>query len=102
MCEMPISEKFREEFKKTNGVTFRGDSTPEKIGKFRGHKGDCKYCDNGIVKMSRNPISMFLEPNDMSCLLCGQQYFYSDKDLSPEELVELDIRLWREKGEDND
>ena len=50
--------------------------------------------------MRRSTDTMLLDAKSMSCILCGQQYFYSEKDLTKEELVILDERLWKEKDED--
>ena len=71
----------------------------EKIKSFHGHRGTCHYCPDGVVKMSRNPVSMLLELSQCRCLLCGQAYHYTDESLSNGEIWELDKKFWKEKSE---
>jgi len=80
----------------------RHDEPSEKIDDFSGHSGDCKYCDDGIVKMERCRVTYLLVPRKCSCLKCGQKYFYSDKKMSKQELIDLDVRFWNEKAERTD
>lgn len=94
-----IGDTFKAEFEKANGVAFRGDQLPELAKNFKGHKGPCNYCAGGIVKMTRSAKTMLLEPYNMSCLLCGQPYFYTDKELSVVELGALDMKFWEEKAD---
>jgi len=49
--------------------------------------------------MTRSAKTMLLEPYNMSCLLCGQPYFYTDKELSVVELGALDMKFWEEKAD---
>ena len=76
--------------------TMRYLKEPEQLMEFKGHKGECRYCEDGLVKMGRNRETFDLEPNNCFCLLCGQRYYY----VYPEKtLEELDMRLWEEKAE---
>ena len=73
----------------------------EAIKNFKGHKADCHYCEGGIVKMSRNVITMLLQPDKVSCLQCGQRYIYEMENYSKQALMDLDLKFWREKADEN-
>lgn len=70
----------------------RIDFPPEKI-EMVAHSAECRYC-NGIVKMMRDPQSFELQPDNCSCLMCGQRYFV-EIDVSIEEWERLQ---WYQKN----
>lgn len=49
------------------------ESIKEEI-EFYGHKGECKHCEGGIVKMGRDRETMELQLDNCFCLACGARY----------------------------
>jgi hypothetical protein len=80
---------------KVPGADFdlRVEEPPEKI-EMVAHSADCRYC-NGIVKMMRNRETLELQPDNCSCLGCGQRYYVEI--LGDVEAWEL--KQWRQKGQ---
>jgi hypothetical protein len=80
---------------KIPGTNFdlRINSPPEKIEMFA-HSADCRYC-NGPVKMMRHMKTFELQPNNCSCLGCGQRYFVK----IPGTIEEWELKQWRQKGQ---
>lgn len=58
------------------------------------HSADCRYC-NGVVKMFRDPVTMRLQPDNCSCLMCGQRYFVVISDT----IETFELEQWRQKGQ---
>ncbi len=67
---------------------------------FRGHRGTCmrQGCE-GVVTMGFDVATMNVIPDNCSCCQCGKFYKYCDKILDSDELQELSLKLWREKGD---
>jgi hypothetical protein len=57
-----------------DGITVRVDQPAEPIV-FDGHRGACRYCAGGLVKMRRDLETWTLKPDDCRCLQCGQAYY---------------------------
>lgn len=73
-------------------IDLRIEQSPEKI-EMVAHSGVCKYCD-GVVKMMRDPKTFKLQPDNCSCLCCGQRYFVEIKG----SIEEWEIEQWRQKS----
>ena len=90
------NEMKKEEVKiKVPGTDFdvRINDPPEKIEMYA-HSADCRYC-NGVVKMFRDPKTMELQPNNCSCIQCGQRYFV----VIPDCIEAFELQQWRQKGQ---
>jgi len=70
------------------------ENPPERVGQFRGHKAYCTKCKEGVVKMARSRTTLLLEPDNCSCLACGQQYYYTKEKLTKTQLQDLDMKFW--------
>ncbi len=80
---------------KVPGTDFdvRVEKPPEKIDMVA-HSADCRYC-NGVVKMMRDRETFGLQPNNCSCLMCGQRYFVEISG----SIEEWELKQWRQKGQ---
>lgn len=58
------------------------------------HSAECRYC-NGIVKMMRDNITFQLQPDNCSCLKCGQRYYVKIEG----SIEEWELNQWRQKEE---
>jgi hypothetical protein len=78
---------------KIPGTNFdlRINSPPEKI-EMVAHSADCRYC-NGPVKMMRHNRTFRLQPDNCSCLGCGQRYFVEILGT----IEEWELKQWRQK-----
>lgn len=71
----------------------RIDKEPEEI-EMVAWSADCRYC-GGVVKMYRDPVTMKIQPDNCSCLMCGQRYFVKVK----EDIESFELKQWRQKGQ---
>lgn len=69
----------------------RVEEPPEKI-EMVAHSADCRYC-NGVVKMMRDRETSKLQPDNCSCLMCGQRYFVEISGI----VEEWELKQWRQK-----
>ncbi len=60
---------------------------------FFAHSGKCTECDDGLVKMSRDPKTFELQPDNCLCLNCGQKYH-----VEVENLEKFEEDQWIQKG----
>lgn len=71
----------------------RINKPPEKI-EMVAHSADCKYC-NGIVKMMRDQITIKLQPDNCSCLMCGQRYYV---EIEGGDIDKWEAKQWDQKN----
>lgn len=71
----------------------RINEPPEKI-EMVAHSGECRYC-NGIVKMIRDMETGKLQPNNCSCLMCGQRYYV---EIPEGDINKWEVEQWKQKA----
>lgn len=72
----------------------RWNEPPEPID-IHGWRGQCRYCKNGEVVVSRHPETMKIQPDKCHCLLCGQIYFVK---VDPDKIDEWERLQWEQKA----